>query len=225
MSFLEASEVLLRGFNCNVYPSAAAAQRAEEGGEERAAGQRGAGKKESRCCAPGSAPSSRSAAGACEERPAGWKQPGTSPSSSKAPLSKSAGHVVGSRAGPQTEVLLLYRCRWAVGPTESGNPPGGSLAWTLCRKEMVWKWMHRDVIQTAGMGKSAYVKCPAWETTGVPVTSPIATFWCPGRLESWTRPHKSVFHLSINPPSCDLGVSQGKVQRGFLKPSPAFRPI
>lgn len=79
-----------------MHPSAAAAQSPEEGGEERAAGQGGAGKEASKRGAPGSAPSSRSAAGAREERPAGRKQPGTSHSSSKAPQPKSACHVVGS---------------------------------------------------------------------------------------------------------------------------------
>lgn len=87
-------------FNGTVHLSAAAAQSPEEGGEERAGGQRGNGKEASKCCAPGSAHPSRSATGAREERPAGWKQQGTSPSSAKAPQPKSAGHVVGSRAGP-----------------------------------------------------------------------------------------------------------------------------
>lgn len=61
-----------------VYPSAAVTQSPEEGSEEGTAGKSGAGEEASKPRAPGSAPSSRSAAGACEERSAGWKQPGTS---------------------------------------------------------------------------------------------------------------------------------------------------
>lgn len=59
------------------HPAATVAESPEEGGEEGADGESGGGEEASEHCAPGPAPPPQPAAGARQERPAGWTQPGS----------------------------------------------------------------------------------------------------------------------------------------------------
>lgn len=173
-------------FKGSVYPSAAVTQSPEEGSKEGTAGKSGAGEEASKPRAAGSAPSSRSAAGACEERPAGWKQPGTSTFSWKAPQPKSTGQIVGSRAGSQTKVSATLAvgaclpCRWAGGPCKLLS--SGDYAYRPLADGLLYRFGQRTTMGGGENGNNCFSWVIAdWEVSVVH----FINSWCARTERTW----------------------------------------
>ena len=79
------------------YPVAAVVERPEEGSEKGTGGKVGGREEASEHRAPGPAPPPQPTAGACQDRPAGWTQPGTPHPSPAAAEPESALSLAGSQ--------------------------------------------------------------------------------------------------------------------------------